>query len=295
MKTWIGRTLKGGLVALSAITFLISCQDDLTPGRLSSKEQANLAAEDNAQMMMATQEMLDITAGAMKDKGVAEGRTKHGDHDNYGCKPIISLTLNIDRNRADTIIYSGSISVNYGNGSSCDVKNKRTGKITDVFNIIVSTKNKVQFKSTETLTFEGFLRDSLEYNGTIIVGSANLKKTTVEGQNVTIEYTDGTSSLWNGSLTFAYEDVSKKKGEIRVGGKITGTSRQALPFTAVIKEEVIYKPGCFGWIKKIPVDGIVTVTTNGETSTLDYGKGTCDKTYTLTVDGETTTHTFTHQ
>ncbi len=294
MKKWIGRTLKGTIAALSSIAFLISCQDDLTPTRLSSKEQANLASRDNAQMMMAAQEMLDVTAGALEDKGVAEGRTKHGDHDNYGCAPSVNLTLNVNRNKQDTIVYSGQVIINYGDGSTCDSKNKRTGKITDAFNIVVSTRNKLQFKSTETLTFEGFSRDSTIYNGTIIVGSANLKKTSVEGQNVSMEYADGTSSKWNGALTFAYEDVSKKKGEIRVGGSITGTSRQGSSFEAKITEEVIYKPGCFGWIKKIPVDGIVTVTTNGETSVLDYGNGTCDKTYTLTVDGQTTTHTFIH-
>ncbi|HZY82332.1 MAG TPA: hypothetical protein VFE50_22560 [Cyclobacteriaceae bacterium] len=286
-------TQKYFLLVCSLIVILLAgCQDDLVPKKLTSEEQAELAAQDNAQTILATQEALDVTAGAMEDKGVAEGRVKHGDHDNYGCAPAVNLNISIDRNHNDSIVYKGTISVNYGDGSTCDSKNRRTGKITDDFTIVVSTKNKVRFSMTETLTFEAFTRDSTTYNGVIIVGSANGKKTTVEGNNVAISYTDGTTSRWKGILNFAYEDLSKRKGEIRVTGNISGTSRQNVSYTATITEEVLFKTGCFGWIKKIPVDGAMSVSTNGSTSTLDFGSGTCDRIYTVNVNGETTQHVF---
>lgn len=292
MKKMTTRAIKGGLLMIVFITLLVGCQEDLIPKKLSSKEQAQLAARDNAQMMIATQEALDVTAGAMEDKGVAEGRVKHGDHDNYGCAPSVNITLNIDRNHTDSIIYKGSIAINYGDGSSCDSKNKRTGKITDEFTIVVSTKNKVKFSSSETLTFEAFTRDSTTYNGVIVVTSANGRRTSVEGNNVAITYPDGTTSSWKGLLNFAYEDVSKRKGEIRVTGNISGTSRQGVGFTASITEDVIFKGGCFGWIKKVPVDGVLSVTTNGMTSTLDFGNGACDRIYTVAINGETSNHAF---
>lgn len=273
--------------------FLVGCHDELIPKKLSAKEQAVLAARDNAQMMIATQEVLDVTAGALEDKGVAEGRVKHGDHDAYGCAPSVTVTLNIDRNHSDSIIYKGSLAINYGDGSSCDSKNRRTGKITDEFNIIVSKKNKVlRFSSTETVTFEAFTRDSTTYNGIIVVTSSNGRRTSVEGSNIAITYADGTTSKWKGLLNFAYEDVTKKKGELRVTGNISGTSRQNIGFTAIITEDVIFRTGCFGWVKKVPVDGGLSVTTNGITSMLDFGSGTCDRIYTINVNGETTTQVF---
>lgn len=297
MKKMISGAFKGSfmIIILSVFLaiFLIGCHDELIPKKLSTKEQAELAARDNAQMMIATQEVLDVTAGAMQSKGVAEGRVKHGDHDTYGCAPAVSLTLNIDRNHTDSIIYKGSIAIYYGDGSSCDSKNKRTGKITDEFNIVVSKKNKaIRFSSTETVTFEAFTRDSTTYNGIIVVTSANGKRTTVEGNNVAVSYSDGTTSSWKGLLNFAYEDVTKKKGELRITGNISGTSRQNVSFTASITEDVIFKTGCFGWVKKVPVDGMLTVTTNSVMSTLDYGTGTCDRIYTVNVNGETITHVF---
>jgi hypothetical protein len=293
MKQVYNRALKGGLVIIACSVFLVGCQDDLIPKKLSSKEQAELAAHDNAQMMIATQEVLDVTAGAMREKGVAEGRVNHGEHDTYGCAPSVNITLNIDRNHTDSIIYKGSVAINWGDGSSCESKNKRTGKITDAFNIIVSKKNKVlRFSSTETITFEAFTRDSTTYDGVIVVTSANGKRTSVEGNNVAVTYADGTTSSWKGVLNFAYEDVSKRKGEIRVSGNISGMSRQAVGFTAMITEDVVFKGGCFGWIKKVPVDGGLSVTTNAIASTLDFGSGTCDRIYTVSVNGETTTHSF---
>lgn len=293
MKGIYGGTLKGGLVILVCSVFLVGCHDDLIPKKLSVKEQAALAAHDNAQMMLATQEVLDVTAGVMEEKGVAEGRVKHGEHDSYGCAPNVNLTLNVDRNHTDSIIYKGSIAIFWGDGSSCDAKNKRTGKITDEFNIVVSKKNKVvRFSSTETITFEAFTRDSTTYNGIVVVTSANGKRTSVEGNNVAVTYADGTTSSWKGLLNFAYEDVTKRTGEIRVTGNISGTSRQNVGFTASISEDVIFKTGCFGWVKKIPVDGAMSVTTNAIMSTLDFGSGTCDRIYTVNVNGETTTHSF---
>ncbi|HMJ70733.1 MAG TPA: hypothetical protein VK508_17645 [Cyclobacteriaceae bacterium] len=292
MKNRIGRATKGGILMLALAMFLVGCQDDLIPKKLSSKQQAELAAQDHAQMMIATQEVLDVTAGALEDKGVAEGRVKHSDHDNYGCAPSVNLMLNVDRNHTDSIIYKGSISVNYGDGGSCDSKNKRTGKITDEFNIIVSLKNKIKFTSTETITFEAFTRDSTTYNGIVIVSSANGRKTSVEGNNVSVTYADGTKSTWKGLLNFAYEDVSKKKGELRITGNISGNSRQGVGYTANITEEVVFKGGCYGWVKKVPVDGAVSVTTNGSMSTLDFGAGVCDRIYTVGVNGETSTHSF---
>jgi hypothetical protein len=286
--------MKKILAAVVSIFLLFSCQEDLIPKKLSSNDQAELAARDNAEMMIAIQEALDITAGAMEDKGVAEGRVKQGgNHDKYGCAPSINLTLNIDRNHPDSIIYSGSIIINYGDGSSCSSTDKRTGKITDEFKITISTKSKIKFVSTEKLTFENFIKGQTSYDGVISVASANSKKTSISSTGFTVGYNDATTASWNGTLSFAYEDVSKRKGELRITGNISGTSRQGMPFTATITSDLVFKGGCLGLTKQIPVSGKLSITTNGANSIVDYGDGNCDKSYTVTVNGETETYAFT--
>ena len=285
--------MKKSLAAVVLIFIMIGCQEDLIPKKLSSSDQAELAARDNAEMMIAIQEALDVTAGAMEDKGVAEGRVKQGgSHDTYGCSPSINLTLNIDRNHPDSLIYSGSIIINYGDGNTCSSTDKRTGKITDQFKITISLKNKLKFSSTENITFENFIKGKSSYDGVISVASTNGKKTNVSSTGMTVGYEDGTTASWKGNLAFAYEDVSKRKGELKISGNISGTSRQAMPFTATITNDLLFKTGCLGLTKQIPVSGKLTITTNGATSNVDYGDGTCDKAYTVTVDGEAETYTF---
>lgn len=285
--------MKKSLSAVALIFFLIGCQEDLIPKKLSASDQSELAARDNAEMMIALQEALDVTAGAMEDKGVAQGRVKQGgSHDNYGCAPSVNLTLNIDRNHPDSIIYSGTIIINYGDGSSCSSTSKRTGKITDDFTITIRTKTKITFTSTEKITFENFIKENASYDGTINVASASAKKTTVSSSGFTVGYNDGTTASWNGSLSFTYEDVLKRKGELRITGNISGTSRQGMPFTATITNDLVFKSGCLGLTKQVPVSGKISITTNGSNSIVDYGDGTCDKNYTVTVDGETETYPF---
>jgi hypothetical protein len=285
--------MKKSLIAVVAILLMISCQEDLVPKKLSSTEQAELAARDNAESLIAIQEALDVTAGALEDKGVAEGRVKQGgSHDNYGCKPSVNLTLNIDRNHPDSLLYWGTIIINYGDGSSCASTDKRTGKITDEFRINISTKVKGKFIAKEKITFENFIKGSRSFDGTFAVASVNGRKTSVTSSGMTVGYDDGTTSSWTGNLAFAYEDVSKKKGELKISGSISGTSRQGMPFTATITNDLLFKGGCLGLTKQIPVSGKITITTNNATSLVDYGDGTCDKSYTVTIDGDAESYTF---
>lgn len=285
--------MKKALLVVVSTLIMISCQEDLVPKKLSSNEQAELSARDNAELLIAIQETLDVTAGAMEDKGVTEGRVKQGgSHDNYGCSPSVNLTLNIDRNHPDSIIYSGSIIINYGDGGSCASTDRRTGKVTDEFKITISTKSKITFVSSEKITFENFIKGGSSYDGVINVASANGKKTSVSSTGFVVGYNDGTTASWKGTLSFAYEDVSKRKGELRISGNISGTSRQGMPFTATITNDLIFKGGCLGLTRQIPVSGKMSITTNGSNSIVDYGDGSCDKNYTVTVNGDAEAYTF---
>jgi hypothetical protein len=285
--------MKKSLGVVTILLIMIGCQEDLIPKKLSSSQQAELSARDNAQAMITIQQALDVTAGALQDKGVAQGRVAlEGNHDDYGCAPSVNLTLNVDRTKTDSLIYSGTIIINYGDGSSCSSTDKRTGKITDDFRIAVSTRNLMVFVANETITFDNFIRDNSSFDGAFKVRSASGKKTNVSTKGMVLGYNDGTTSAFNGNLTFAYATATGRKGDLTIAGNVSGTSRQGMPFTATITQGLVFKGGCLGLTKKIPVSGKISIQTNGATSDVDYGDGSCDKSYNVTVDGQTETHTF---
>jgi hypothetical protein len=286
------------ILTVCAAIVLAGCQSENISKTYSNEEKARLAGQTNTQMLIAAQEALDITAGAMNEKGVSGGRVSGSDwqDDFAGCKPSVNLTLNIDRSRTDSLVYSGSISINYGDGASCGAEFRKTGLIVDDFVLSVSKKNKLAFKATETITFTGFGNEVAEVDGSLTVKSANGRKTSVEARNAKISFDDGTNSSWNGKLEFAYEPTTQtavqRKSDIRMTGNLTGFTRQGSNYTASIVESILFKAGCFGKKRPFPVSGVLQVKTDAETSTVNYGTGACDKNYTVEVAGQTSQHTI---
>jgi hypothetical protein len=297
MKTLSIRSL---VLVVFYVVFMWACQKE-NISTTSSPAQAKLAAKDNTQIVAATQSVMSITAGAMAQKGVLGGRLMDGGHPGGGvdtddddettCKPSIKSTFAIDTTHVDTLIYSGSVTIDYGNGSTCtDSTHRRTGMITDAFKYIISYKDSIRFSSTETITFKAFHKDSVQLDGTIIIKASGKKVTTVEAKDAKITYKDGTFSTWSGLLTYHYQ---KGKGRhwggktIKITGSLTGTTRAGLAFTATITKEIVYQYGCFNKHKFLPVSGTVEVVVGGVTSTIDYGDGTCHKELTIEADGET--------
>jgi hypothetical protein len=296
---------------IGLLSFVLgACQNDDNVNPLTSKEQSANTAKDNSQIMAVTEDVMSITDGIIGTRDLSGGRTADGDHHDGnhdddddddgdddsrgGCRPSISGSFNLDRSHPDSLIYTGVFVVDFGDGSTCDSTRMRKGKVIDSVTVIVSFKDSITFSSTETITFEGFWKDSVQVDGVFIIRSSSGNPTTVEAQGAKITYADGTSFSWDGTLTYVYY----KKGSRHCKGKtmkitegtITGITRSGADFTATITEEIVYKR-CMGK-HFIPVSGTIEVTTAGTPSTLDFGDGTCDKDFTITTGGVPTPHTF---
>ncbi|HEY5822886.1 MAG TPA: hypothetical protein VIT44_00880 [Cyclobacteriaceae bacterium] len=246
-------------------------------------------------MVATAQEVLNITSGAFAEQGVTSGRKlSEGRTETGGCKPSVSGSFNLDNSHPDSLIYSGTITVDYSDGSSCpDSVKRQTGKIVDTFLYTLATKNGIRFTSSENISFQGYRKDTIALDGTFIVKSATKQPTTLESQNAKLTYLDGTAANWDGILTFTYDKGDSRDWEdnsVSVTGSLSGASREGAAFTAAIKKEIEYRYNCFkNKHKSFPVSGIIEVTTNGTLSTIDYGDGSCDKKYTIVTSGETTT------
>jgi hypothetical protein len=304
MKISAIRTLRNCGWALLLGASIFACQDESE--RISAeqaKNQSRVSAEDNNEIIAATQEAMEITSNAFEDEGISNGRVSsggefRGDHegDDHGCRPNISGSFELDRSKEDTLIYTGTLTIDYGDGSTCESDRVRKGKITDTFSYMLTWGDSITFTSTETITFEAFVRDSVQLDGTFVITSTKGSKT-VEVQDATLTYPDGTSVSWEGELTYEYDRGEWCKwsdNTIRVTGSITGTNREGAEFSWVITEELIYKYKCDHRHRFRPVSGTVEVTIGGVLSVIDFGDGACDKKYTITVDGETTEFEFDH-
>jgi hypothetical protein len=226
-------------------------------------------------MVTTTQEVMDITSGAFAKQGVISGmKLSEGRNDDGRCKPSVSGSFTINQSNPDSLIYSGTLTIDYQDGSSCPDSVKRyTGKIIDVFAYTLATKNGFRFYSAENISFQNYHKDTVALDGSFIITSSTNQPTTLESQNAKITYADGAFASWDGTLTFTYDKGESRDwndNAISVTGTMTGTSREGASFNAAIIKEIEYRYKCFK-NKFFPVSGTVEVTTNRTLSTVDYG------------------------
>lgn len=303
MKNWTrGLKVVGGLSLLILISG--ACHNEMGRESLLVKSEASLsAAEDNHRMIGTMQDMAVITASAFTSQGIVGARTMDGDdelsEDETGCKPSINSNIKLDRSRPDTVIYSGVIVIDFGTGANCaDSVEMRKGKIIDSVYVIVTFKDSVYYKSMESITFIGYQKDSVQLDGSLSILDASNTPLHIALHGTRTKFSDGTSSEWKGDLVFTVNKQAASKHHsfaesISITGSWSGVSRMGQAFSAVITSPIEYQTGCFGHSHKpIPVSGKIDVTVGGVTSTIDYGTGVCDKTYTITTAGTTKDYKF---
>jgi len=292
-----------GWIALFSVA-IWACQDDnnsTSPVTTQdAQKQSNSAVSDNNQMIATTQDAMEVTASAFASEGISDGRSASGGrvahHPKDKCSPSIDGTFHLNQSYPDSIIYTGTFVIDYGDGSTCtDTTQMRKGKITDAFTFTISRRNGFKTYSTETLTFEGFQKDITTLDGTFIAKSSSGSPKTIEAQGAKITFADGTSATWQGTLTFTYdrgEWCKWKDNSIKVTGSWSGTNRAGVSFTADITKELVFQYPCDKRHRFRPVSGTVEIKIGDVTSTIDFGDGTCDKLYTITSGGTTTEFNF---
>jgi hypothetical protein len=289
------------LVALVAV----SCQKDgmVNPPAAVAQAETQTTAHDNSQMIAVAQDAMDVTGSALATRGISNARYSAGTRVADGsmattsldmdCAPSVSGSFSVDRTHKDSVIYSGSLTIDFGTGTYCkDSTEVRKGKMIDTFKLIVSTNDSVSYNLTEMVTFQGYSKDTVTVDGTFTSVSTSDAMSKLTIQNAKITYKDGTSVSWNGSLTnkyvrIAFQEMHQESREVT--GSISGTNRKGTSFSATISKAIVFDYSCS---RNIPVSGTVDLTVGTVSSTIDFGSGTCDKVYTITTGGTTTTYTF---
>lgn len=288
-----------GLITLMA-AFVGACQNESAKESMAVRtQQSASAAQDNNQMLGVMQDVAGVTAGAFSSQGISGGRAaSEGDEHDYGCHPTITNNIKVVKSNRDSLVLSGSIIIDFGDGSGCaDSVEVRKGKIIDSLMLVITFKDTVKFNSFESITFIGYEKDSVQLDGSITITAATGMPTVIKVNETRTHFGDGSSILWKGDLVFTINKVYGHQGyhvsSVSITGSWSGTSRHGDAFSATITTPVVYMADCFGHRHKlIPVSGVVDVTTKGVTSTINYGDGTCDRVYTITTAGVTTEYKF---
>jgi hypothetical protein len=112
----------------------------------------------------------------------------------------------------------------------------------------------------------------------------------METSEGTITYPNGEIAIWKGSLTFVPVRKNGRSVSNIITGTITGVTKRSESFETKIIEPIQYNYDCENMDNSVPVKGIMKMDILKEQSTVNYGDGTCDKVYTLTVEDRQTQH-----
>lgn len=146
--------------------------------------------------------------------------------------------------------------------------------------------------AVRTKTFDGFFVDDVEVEGTKswtnngkdAAGNWSYTKTAT---GMVLRYPDGTTTSWNhthtSTLVQGGNTLTHWDNVWSTTGNSSGTNRNGVNYTSTITEPLIKRATC-RWIS----EGLVEFTRDGQTATLDFGNGTCDRFGTLTLpNGDT--------
>jgi hypothetical protein len=288
--TWFVRSW---LFALAVIG--VSCNDAFSPER-KSELNTELSAQNNAEMVMATQDALDITSAGMVNQGITSGRVADGDGPEDEeetkdrlCGATVTKSVTMVNAMPDSLTITGIIIIDFGDGTQCaDSSHRRSGSITTEFNITVNKLNHRAYHSVETVTLNEFTQGSKTLSGTFISKAAPGGLQWLKVQNAELNYADSVTITWNGDLTVTRDggDTRSRNDDIKtITGSIIGTTPDG-EFSSEITNDLIIKWECYRG-RNIPVSGTIVVTSPEAVTTLDFGDGSCDKLYTSTTAGET--------
>ncbi len=284
---------KGLVYAVLAGFVIVACNketDGLTPGEVT------VAAEDNQTIVDETEAIFsyneDLFGGFSSLRESAEtGSDSAGNPGNRPLKKDKCAT--VTRSESNGII---SIVVDYGSTKECE-GNKVGGKMT--IQIPVKPGKDATGLFTQTITYENFQRGPRIINGKhtvniVLEGGRLVTKesftqttiTTEEGKTITFSSTKTRKTDAKGTPLNFSDD------EILVNGTTTATGSDGKTFKSTITNAIIFKIACKGNNKGFPISGSIEIEQPEKSKVLiDYGDGTCDRTYTVTIDGKTETKT----
>ncbi len=285
MKNVIGSCLAAGLI------FLASCEDKLDFNAKDTANVENEAAVDGYFEDTDDMSVMVVSAdnGTLSGSRDAAGRGIGKDKLDFrfSCNTTtVTMDFAEDNTQANP---HGTITIDFGVDGCTDPKgNIRKGKI------------RVEFRGRRFLpgssivtTSEGYSINGVTLEGTRTV--TNISGSNEEAPKFNIKLENGKATWADG--TFATREVDRTREWVRatnptndlwrVTGSASGSNRNNNVYEMEIATTLVYKRECALSNRVfMAVEGTKELTVNGKLIVIDYGSGDCDKTVTITVDGQ---------
>lgn len=284
MKTLLIEYCSLPAIVLCFCAGLSACGNDEDETKLSPERIQFLthqAVMETNQVIANANELLTLKYDAFLHEGIDISFASQGRKKAVNCQPA-SIDISVsDETHYDTLIYAGMITLDFKDNTACPLdQHVRKGKIVIEFTYIISYKQDTTFASRETIIFNKFVRDSIEYNGRITSRQSSAQPNSIEANFVEMKYPDHSTSTWSG-LLYASEDVQADGTFLT--GSLSGYTRTGFCYTADIQSPFFFRYDCFGMA---PAAGIVNVKVNRAVATVDYGNGSCDNHYDIVTLAE---------
>jgi hypothetical protein len=185
----------------------------------------------------------------------------------------------------------GLITINFGTGCTDSKGNVRTG----IINIEFIGKRFLPASKIIT-TFDGYTINGIQIEGTRTV--TNITGSTEDSPKFSIVLVGGKATWPDGSTATRIVDRTREwirganplNDEWIVDGTSSGTNRNGASYSVDITTPLVYKRECaIGKKVFLPVEGVKELTTANNKIIIDYGNGDCDKTVTVTINGQSKT------
>lgn len=273
--------MKNLVIILFLVLAFVSCEKWRSGQEIISIQSAKVEA--------AFDEMTNISDQAVNGelvyyKSGTPIYTKPGD------KPILNKTPCNVVIILDTLSAPHSVTVDWGN-TNCDCNDGkvRRGKIVTTFTgpylaqgtILTHTPidyyvNDIQLEGTKTVENMGSNSSNQPYFNVEVDGFATFPT------GETLSYTSSRVRTW---LAGFATPLYRWDDQYQIAGTANGDHSNGNSYTAVITNPLQINIGC-----ALPVSGSIELTPSGlPTRIIDYGNGTCDLTFTITVNGNTYT------
>ncbi len=265
-------------LGLMTLIFAVSCTTEIEPS--SGIDQASVEADLIAQADF--EEVDDLSSSMMElADGSSGGKIATHHDDRVSCAEVTHDTEN------------HIIIIDFGDGCTGPHGVTRAGKI-----IINYEGRRLVPGSYWIVTFEEFYINERHIEGVRTVTNISESLETDPAFHILLE--DG-KVTWPDE-TFATREVDQVRVWVRADDPVldefhilaesiaVGTTRNEVDFTCLVLEDLVYKRECRGdRIGRIPVAGVKEVKFGDRLFVIDFGDGECDTIVTITSNGETTT------
>ena len=281
-------------LAVSVLMFAVmaivvsSCKSN--EDTFSAEDVATSSNESTAESQ--TSETDDIASGVLNSNDAAPGRVEAGVDDiriPASCATITKVNNDGDKK-------SGVITIDFGTGCTDAAKNTRKGKI------IISWNGGKWFLpgSTHKITFSGYSINDVKFSDSDSRTVTNVSTTSspltwTVTSNHSLTYPDGTTTSRSVNLTKKWNRTATITADTWTFSQTTGasvaaegTNKKGKSYKMTITTPLVYSRSCALSNKVfLPISGSKTITVNSKDIVFEYGTGTCDNTFTVTVNGKT--------